>query len=51
MNTVAFFTKAIDNAVMDSNDAHQKQMMQMLADPARAASFARVVFDLLKTAD
>ncbi|MDX8396909.1 MAG: DEAD/DEAH box helicase family protein [Mariprofundaceae bacterium] len=42
------FSKAIDNAVMDSSEAHQKQMMQLLSDPARSASFARVVFDLLK---
>ncbi len=42
------FTKAIDDAVMDSSDAHQNQMLQILSDPAKAASFARVVFDLLK---
>ncbi len=41
------FTKAIDNAVMDSSDAHQNQMMQLLSDPAKAQRFARVVFDLL----
>jgi len=39
--------KAIDDAVMDSNEAHQNQMMQLLSDPAKAAGFARVVFDLL----
>jgi len=42
------FSKAIDDAVMDSSDAHQNQMMQVLSDPARAKAFARVVFDLLK---
>ena len=42
------FSKAIDNAVMDSSQAHQNQMMQLLSDPAKAESFARVVFDLLK---
>jgi len=42
------FPRAIDDAVMDSNDAHQNQMLQLLSDPAKAASFARVVFDLLK---
>ena len=41
------FSKAIDDAVMDSNDAHQNQMMQLLADPKKAAGFARIVFDLL----
>ena len=42
------FHKAIDDAVMDSGDAHQNQMMQLLSDPAKAKGFARVVFDLLK---
>ncbi|MCB5196387.1 type I restriction endonuclease subunit R [Deefgea salmonis] len=41
------FSKAIDNAIMDSSAAHQNQMMQLLSDPKKAAGFARVVFDLL----
>ena len=41
------FPKAIDDAVMGSSEAHQNQMMQLLSDPAKAAGFARVVFDLL----
>ncbi|MCG8124095.1 MAG: type I restriction endonuclease subunit R, partial [Candidatus Thiodiazotropha taylori] len=41
------FSKALDDAVLDSNGAHQNQMMQLLSDPTKAASFARVVFDLL----
>jgi len=36
--------------VMNSIDAHQNQMMQLLSDPAKASKFARVVFDLLKFA-
>ncbi|MDQ6950540.1 MAG: hypothetical protein Q9M26_02620 [Mariprofundales bacterium] len=42
------FSKAIDDAVMDSRQAHQNQMMQILSNPNRASAFARVVFDLLK---
>ena len=42
------FTKAVDDAVMDSSEAHQNQMMQLLSDPAKAAGFAKVVFELLK---
>ena len=42
------FHKAVDNAVMDSNEVHHNQMMQLLSDPSKAAGFARVVFDLLK---
>jgi type I restriction enzyme R subunit len=42
------FTKAIDDAVMDSSEAHQNQMMQLLSNPDKAKGFAKVVFDLLK---
>lgn len=41
------FSKAIDDAILDSNSAHQNQMIQLLSDPKKAASFARVVFDML----
>ena len=41
------FSKAIDDAILDSNEAQQNQMMQLLADPKRSAAFAKVVFDLL----
>ena len=44
------FIKAVDDAVMDSSDAHNNQMMQLLSNPAKAAGFAKVVFDLLKLA-
>lgn len=45
------FASAVDDAIMDSSDAHQNQMMQLLSDPNKASKFARVVFDLLKLAD
>jgi len=35
---------------MDSSEARNNQMMQLLSNPAKAASFAKVVFDLLKLA-
>lgn len=41
------FSRAIDDAIMDSSAAHQNQMLQLLSDPQKAAGFARVVFDLL----
>ncbi|MFH2128741.1 MAG: DEAD/DEAH box helicase family protein [bacterium] len=44
------FPKAVDDAIMDSNEAHQNQMLQLLSDPEKAAGFAKVVFDLLKIA-
>ena len=42
------FSKAVDDAIMDSSDAHNNQMMQLLSNPDKAAGFAKVVFDLLK---
>lgn len=44
------FQKAIDDAVMDSNDARQEMMVQYLSNPELAKDFARVVFDMLKEA-
>lgn len=41
------FSKAIDDAILDSNEAQQNQMMQLLADPKKSAAFAKIVFDLL----
>lgn len=41
------FHQAIDDAVMDSSDAHQNQMLQILSNPEVAKGFARVVFELL----
>jgi type I restriction enzyme R subunit len=41
------FSKAVDDAVMDSGVAHQNQMMQYLSSPHVASGFARVIFDLL----
>jgi len=45
------FGKAVDDAVMDSSEAHQDQMMQLLSNPDKAKGFAKVVFDLLKLAE
>ncbi|MDH5327950.1 MAG: DEAD/DEAH box helicase family protein [Gammaproteobacteria bacterium] len=45
------FHKAVDEAVMDSSEAHQNQMMQLLSDPEKAKGFARIVFDLLKLSE
>ncbi|WP_197735010.1 hypothetical protein [Photobacterium damselae] len=42
------FPQAIDDAVMDSNEAQQEMMMLYLSNPELAKGFARVVFDMLK---
>ncbi|MDP1977636.1 type I restriction endonuclease subunit R [Undibacterium sp.] len=41
------FSKAVDDAVMDSGAAHQNQMMQLLSDPGKAKMFSKVIFDIL----
>jgi len=41
------FPQAVDDAILDSSDAHQNQKMQLLSDPEKAALFSRIVFDLL----
>ena len=45
------FSKAMDEAILGSNDSHQNQMMQLLSDPNRLAVFSRIVFDLLQHKD
>lgn len=45
------YPAAVDEAVMESADAHQQQMMQYLNDPRVQEGFRQVVFDLLSTSD
>ena len=42
------FPKAIDDAILDSSDAHQNQMFQLLSDPKKVQKFGRLIFDMLK---
>ena len=42
------FPQAMDDAVLESNEAHQEMMIQYLSNPGLARGFARLVFDLLK---
>ncbi len=41
------FPVALNNAVMDSGEAHQNLMEQYLSDPARQDGFRRLIFELL----
>ncbi len=45
------FPKALMDAIMDSGEAHENQMMQLLSNPDKANGFSRLVFDLLKMAE
>jgi type I restriction enzyme R subunit len=42
------FPDAVDNAVMDSGDAHQNQKMQYLSSPAIASGVQRLLLDLIR---
>jgi len=44
------FPQAIDNAIIDSSDAHNNQKIQLLSDPEKAKGFAKLIFDMLKLA-
>ena len=41
------FAGAMDDAVMESGDVHQNQMTQYLNNPAVAAKFQKLIFDML----
>jgi type I restriction enzyme R subunit len=45
------FSKAMDEAILGSHEAHQNQMMQLLTDKNSMATFSRIVFDLLQQRD
>ncbi len=42
------FPRAIDEAVIDSSEAHQNQMMQLLSNPDKTKQFARLIFEMLQ---
>lgn len=41
------FQQAVENAILDSNEAHQKQMMRLLSSPENGSAFADIVYELL----
>lgn len=42
------FPKAIDDAIMDCNNAQREMMMQYLSNPEMSKGFARMMFDVMK---
>ncbi|MEC7290077.1 MAG: DEAD/DEAH box helicase family protein, partial [Pseudomonadota bacterium] len=42
------FGKALEDAIIESGDAHQNQMMQLLSDPKRSSDFAKLIFEMLQ---
>ncbi|PHQ58968.1 MAG: hypothetical protein COC03_07320 [Robiginitomaculum sp.] len=41
--------RAVDDAILESSDAHQKQMLSLFSDPQKANLFKSIIFDLLST--
>ncbi len=41
------FSRAIDDAILDSSTAHQNQMMQLLSDSGKSKQFSEIIFSLL----
>lgn len=41
------FPATLDDAIMNSSEAHQEQMMQLLSDPTRTREFAKMVYNML----
>jgi len=42
------FPKAVDDAIIDSNEAQQNQMMQLLSDPDKSRAFSRLIYEAIK---
>nr|WP_319947068.1 DEAD/DEAH box helicase family protein [uncultured Shimia sp.] len=41
------FQKAVEDAILDSSAAHQKQMMQLLSMPEKGSVFANIIYEML----
>ena len=41
------FQKAIEDAILDSNQAHQKQMLKLLSMPDKSGIFANIIYEML----
>jgi len=42
------FSQAVDDAILDSSEVHQNQMMQLLSNPERNNGFRKLIYELLK---
>ena len=41
------FPQAMDDAIMNSSEADQNQMIQLLSDPAKNARFQKLIFEMI----
>ncbi len=44
------FEKAVEDAILDSSEVHQKQMMKLLSNPESGSIFAGIIYELVKAA-
>lgn len=44
------FQKAVEDAILDSSEAHQKQMMKLMSMPEKGSVFASVIYEMLNKA-
>lgn len=43
-----FGDQAIEDAILDSSEAHQKQMMKLLTMPELGKTFANIIYEMLQ---
>ena len=43
------FEKAVENAILDSSEIHQKQMMKLLSNPESGSIFAEIIYEMIKS--
>ncbi|KQB96845.1 restriction endonuclease subunit R [Loktanella sp. 1ANDIMAR09] len=41
------FQKAVEDAILDSNEVHQKQMLKLLSMPEKGSVFANIIYEML----
>jgi len=41
------FQKAVEDAILDSNEVHQKQMLKLLSMPEKGSLFANIIYEML----
>ena len=44
---LGYFQKAVDDAVIGSNEAQRNQMMQLLSNSKKAEDFSKLIYDLI----
>ncbi|MEQ3709187.1 MAG: hypothetical protein ABNH38_01105 [Tateyamaria sp.] len=42
------FQKAVEDAILDSSAAHQKQMTTLLSTPDKGSLFADIIYEFIK---